>query len=57
MTFGAVGLASDAFLQMVKHETHRGLEGRAPAGFHRGGRCHGYKTELAIISNALWRRQ
>jgi site-specific DNA recombinase len=44
MTFGAVGLASDAFLQMVKHETHRGLEGRALAGFHTGGRCYGYKT-------------
>jgi site-specific DNA recombinase len=44
MTFGAVGLASDAFLQMVKHETHRGLEGRALAGFHTGGRCYGYKS-------------
>lgn len=44
MTFGAVGLAADAFLQMVRHETHRGLEGRALAGFHTGGRCFGYRT-------------
>jgi site-specific DNA recombinase len=44
MMFGAVGLAADAFLQMVRHETYRGLEGRALKDFHTGGRCYGYRT-------------
>jgi hypothetical protein len=42
--FAAVGMAADAFLQMVKHETPRGLEGRALGKFHTGGRCYGYAT-------------
>jgi site-specific DNA recombinase len=35
---------NDLFLQMVKAETHRGLEGRALAGFSTGGRVYGYST-------------
>ena len=42
--FGALGLVNDTFLQLVKAETHRGLEGRALAGFATGGRCYGYAT-------------
>lgn len=44
LTFGVTALMSDAFLETVKAETHRGLEGRALAGFHTGGRCFGYRT-------------
>lgn len=44
LTFGALALVNDTFLQMVRTETHRGLEGRALAGFHTGGRCYGYTT-------------
>ena len=36
----------DAFLQLVKTETHRGLEGRALGGFWTGGRVYGYRTEI-----------
>jgi site-specific DNA recombinase len=41
--FAALGMGSDLFLQMVKAETHRGLEGRALAGFWTGGRVFGYR--------------
>lgn len=44
LTFGAVALVNDAFLEMVKAETHRGLEGRALKGFWTGGRVYGYVT-------------
>lgn len=44
LTFGAMALVNDTFLQLVRTETHRGLEGRALAGFHTGGRCYGYHT-------------
>lgn len=42
--FAAMGMSNDFFLQMVKAETHRGLEGRALAGFSTGGRVYGYST-------------
>lgn len=45
LTFGAMALVNDTFLQLVKAETHRGLEGRALAGFHTGGRCYGYSSK------------
>ena len=45
LTFGAMALVNDTFLQLVKTETHRGLEGRARAGFSTGGRTYGYTTE------------
>jgi len=45
LTFGVTALMNDAFLDSVRAETHRGLEGRALAGFHTGGRCYGYTTE------------
>lgn len=44
LTFGVTALMNDAFLEMVRAETHRGLEGRALGGFATGGRCFGYDT-------------
>src|SRR4051812_43342283 len=44
LTFGAMALVNDTFLQLVRAETHRGLEGRALAGFWTGGRVYGYST-------------
>lgn len=44
LTFGAMALVNDTFLQLVRAETHRGLEGRALAGFSTGGRCYGFAT-------------
>jgi site-specific DNA recombinase len=44
VTFGALALANDTFLQLVRTETHRGLEGRALAGFHTGGKTFGYSS-------------
>jgi DNA invertase Pin-like site-specific DNA recombinase len=41
---GLRAVVNTAFLEMVKAETHRGLEGRALGGFHTGGRCYGYRT-------------
>jgi DNA invertase Pin-like site-specific DNA recombinase len=46
MVFGAMGLIADGFLQMVRAETHRGLEGRALAGFHTGGKTYGFGATL-----------
>lgn len=44
LTFGAMALVNDVFLQLVRTETHRGLEDRALAGFWTGGRVFGYST-------------
>jgi DNA invertase Pin-like site-specific DNA recombinase len=44
LTFGAMALVNDTFLQLVRTETHRGLEGRALGGFWTGGRVYGYAT-------------
>ena len=44
LTFGAMALVNDTFLQLVRTETHRGLEGRALSGFWTGGKCYGYST-------------
>lgn len=44
MSYGAMGLVSDGFVQMIRHETHRNLEGRALEGFHTGGKTFGYAT-------------
>jgi DNA invertase Pin-like site-specific DNA recombinase len=43
--FASMGMGNDQFLQMVKADTHRGLEGRALAGFWTGGRVYGYRIE------------
>ncbi len=43
-TFGALALVNDMARQSVRRQTRRGLEGRALAGFHTGGRTYGYKT-------------
>ena len=42
--FAVNAIVNDAFLEMVKHETHRGMEGRAIGGFATGGRTYGYGT-------------
>jgi site-specific DNA recombinase len=44
LTFGALALVNDTFLQLVRTETHRGLEGRARAGYWAGGSCYGFRT-------------
>ncbi len=44
VTFGALALVNDMMRQSSRTQTHRGLEGRALAGFHTGGRCYGYRT-------------
>ncbi len=44
LAFGASALVNDYFLQLVRSETHRGLEGRAMQGFWTGGRVYGYRT-------------
>lgn len=42
--FAAMGMVNDQFLQSVRKQTHRGLEGRALSGHWPGGRVFGYKT-------------
>ncbi|HEU0037101.1 MAG TPA: recombinase family protein [Kofleriaceae bacterium] len=42
--FAAMAMVNDTFLQLVRHETHRGLQGRAIAGFSTGGSLYGFKT-------------
>src|SRR5258706_817297 len=44
LTFGAMALVNDTFLQLVRTETHRGLEGPVLGGFWLVGRCYGYRT-------------
>ncbi len=44
LQFGASALVADMFLESVRKQTHRGLEGRALAGFWTGGRLYGYST-------------
>lgn len=46
LTFGAMALVNDTFLQMVRAETHRGLEGRALSGFATGGKTYGFTTVI-----------
>jgi DNA invertase Pin-like site-specific DNA recombinase len=45
MVFGMNAIVNDAFLEMVRHETRRGMEGRAIHGFATGGRVFGYNTK------------
>ncbi len=44
MMFATKGLINDAFLENVRRQTHRGLEGRALAGYWTGGRVYGFRT-------------
>ena len=44
LTFGVTALMNDSFLEMVRTETHRGMEGRALTGFATGGKAFGYDT-------------
>ena len=44
LTLGAMALVNETFLQLVRTETHRRLEGRVLGGFWTGGRVYGYAT-------------
>jgi DNA invertase Pin-like site-specific DNA recombinase len=44
--FAAMGMGNDLFLQMVRKETHRGLEGRFLENFSTGGRCYGFRSVM-----------
>jgi len=46
LTFGVRALINDSFLETVRIQTHRGLEGRALGGFWTGGRVFGFATVL-----------
>jgi DNA invertase Pin-like site-specific DNA recombinase len=50
LTFGALALVNDTFLQLVRAETHRGLEGRALAGFATGGKTSSSRMRPATRS-------
>jgi site-specific DNA recombinase len=53
--FGATALFADNMIQVVRAQTHRGLEGRALNGYWTGGRVYGYQT-VAIANDAAVRR-
>jgi len=60
MVFGTMGLVSDVFVQMIRHETHRGLEGRALAGFATGGKTVSGARAASGFGDRLttdWRRE
>lgn len=44
LTMGVTALMNSQFLEMVKHETLRGMERRAIDGYATGGRTYGYDT-------------
>ena len=45
MVFGVAAIVSDAMIETIRTQTHRGLEGRALAGFATGGKTLGYTSE------------
>jgi site-specific DNA recombinase len=42
--FGIKGLFADQYIQTLRRQTHRGLTGRALAGFATGGKTYGFTT-------------
>jgi len=44
ITFAALAMVNDYTLQVVRKQTHRGLEGRALNGFWTGGKVYGFTT-------------
>lgn len=46
MVFGVKALINGEFIKTIRRQTHRGLEGRAIAGFHTGGKTYGYTSTL-----------
>jgi DNA invertase Pin-like site-specific DNA recombinase len=42
LLWGVKGLIDAQYVRDLRKKTHRGLEGRALAGFHTGGRCFGF---------------
>ena len=45
LLWGVKGLIDAQYVRDLRKKTHRGLEGRALAGFHTGGRCFGYEGQ------------
>jgi site-specific DNA recombinase len=45
LMFGVMSLVNSAFLDNLRSEVHRGLEGRAIGGYSTGGRIFGYRSE------------
>jgi DNA invertase Pin-like site-specific DNA recombinase len=41
---GVRGLINEAYLDDLRHKTHRGLAGQVERGFHAGGLSYGYKS-------------
>ncbi len=46
MVFGVKALINGEFVKTIRRQTHRGLEGRALAGFHTGGKTYGYTSVI-----------
>ena len=44
LEIGVRALMNDQQLEQIRRQTHRGLEGRALAGFHTGGRTYGFRS-------------
>lgn len=44
LLWGVKGLIDAQYVRDLRKKTHRGLEGRALAGCHTGGRCFGYES-------------
>lgn len=45
---GMKALMNAEYIEVVRHETHRGLEGRALSGLSVGGRAYGYRSEPVV---------
>lgn len=45
---GMKALINEEYIEAIRHETHRSLEGRALAGLSVGGRAYGYRTEPVV---------
>jgi DNA invertase Pin-like site-specific DNA recombinase len=46
--FAASSMVNDQFLQLVRYQTHRGLQGRALGGFSTGGSLYGFATHPEV---------
>jgi DNA invertase Pin-like site-specific DNA recombinase len=44
LEIGVKALLNDQYIEQIRRQTHRGLEGRALAGFATGGKTYGFKT-------------
>ncbi len=44
VVFAVKGIVNAEYVKAIRRQTHRGLEGRAIAGFHTGGKTYGYSS-------------